>query len=390
MGLQAVPGFIGQSGFQHPVELMRNLTEAMYDKTGAFRLGQWVATPLVGQLGLGVTGGQMVIVGNESNQQGAYFIWSDGVDNLLFPSPSGSQRWDSLIMRVMDPQYGTISGSPRVTWEVVTGVAGAGAPRPDSDFNSGGPLYVPGAWVRVYDVRIDPADVVVNPVNVIWRLGYTRQSGGTQPVLSTARPGSPALGDTIYEYDTTLTWRWTGSAWTLASPYVRKILVGVATPTVTFSGIPANLSYLKVGITSRLTANSFRARSMLVRVNNDSTAGNYRSQSMQISGNAASFTATGGTETSLNLGLTTTAISNPGIWGTGEIRVTGWSNPHTKGVGIAWESVNPNDLGSGSSLKWSNHGAGAYVGNGPFNRLDFIPEEGNWEVGSEFTLIGEA
>jgi hypothetical protein len=46
MGLQSTPGYIGQTGFQTPVELDRNFVEALAGgKSGAFRYGDFAFTP---------------------------------------------------------------------------------------------------------------------------------------------------------------------------------------------------------------------------------------------------------------------------------------------------------------------------------------------------------
>ena len=215
MALQT-PAYIGVAGFATPVETDRNLVEAIFGRSGVIRPGHFAFTPLgSSQLGLSIAAGQAVLIGQESDQQGAYFVWSDAAETKLFNTPSGSPRIDSVILRVADSQYGTISGVPRAYWDFVPGVAsGSPVARPDSDFNSGGSKYVPGAWWRAADVRIDPTDVVVNPTYLSngLKTTYARTAGFTLCTSST-RPTDAAVGDRIYEIDTKKEYTWDGTYW---------------------------------------------------------------------------------------------------------------------------------------------------------------------------------
>src|SRR5688500_3969327 len=159
MGLQAAPAYIGQAGFQHPVELDRNLIEAIFGRTGVVRVGHFVVSVGVGTRAIAVSPGQAVLVGTENAQQGAYFVWSDATETFLLGAAVGNPRIDSLILRVIDPQYGSITGQPRAELEVVQGVSAASpVQRPDSDFNPGGTYYRPGAWHRLSNIRVNTTD----------------------------------------------------------------------------------------------------------------------------------------------------------------------------------------------------------------------------------------
>lgn len=213
MGLQTVPAYMAQTGFNHPAELDRNLLEGIFGRSGMLRYGDFAVTAVGGSLQINVAAGRACLVGSESAQQGAYFVWSDAAENLAVPAPAGSTRHDSLILRVVDPQYGA-SGTSRAEWEVVAGVAGAGAARPDSDFNSGGSQYKAGAWFRVANLVVNPGDTQLTSGDITDLRQWVR-TGGKSIALSTALPTDAAVGDEVYAVDTD-TWlhrRASGSWW---------------------------------------------------------------------------------------------------------------------------------------------------------------------------------
>lgn len=232
MGIQTAPGYIalnsdGVTPFQHPVELDRNMAEAMFRQSGALRGGDWGLTPTGTNQQLSIAQGFGFVNGIESAQQGGYFAWSDAAELKTFGAPSGSPRIDTLLLRVYDPQYGTLpSGTSRVQWDIVAGTPGATpAVLADSVFTSPGAQWVPGAWMKWAEVRINPGDTVIPagqiylPGSVVsgtgttWSAKYARQSGGVILCTSASRPASPALGDQIYETDTKRHNLWNGSAW---------------------------------------------------------------------------------------------------------------------------------------------------------------------------------
>jgi hypothetical protein len=225
MGLQTVPGYIGQAAYQHPVELDRNMLEGMFGRTGLLRVGDFTIAPTGTAQQISITAGRAFLLGAESLQQGGYFVWSDNTENKVFGPPSGSARIDSLILRVVDTQYGSDPGSPRAEWDIVAGVAsGSPTARPDSDFNTGGTFYKPGAWWRVADVRINPGDTVIPGGQITRNTRYVRLPGGVAMCTSTTRPSDPALGDRIYETDTKREFIWNGTAWTW--PYGKGLVGG--------------------------------------------------------------------------------------------------------------------------------------------------------------------
>jgi len=169
MVLQVVPGYIGQSGYNHPVELFRNQLKAVtaggkgYMKsTSDFQL-----TPSGAALTMGIAEGWAAIAGSESSSQGSYFVWSTGGDVVAWPGASGQPRIDSLLLRVIDKQYGTDASANGALWEVCQGTpAGSPTAIPDVEFEAGGDFYRPGAWWRVANVTISPGNTVMTATTI--------------------------------------------------------------------------------------------------------------------------------------------------------------------------------------------------------------------------------
>lgn len=161
MPLQSAPLAIANTTFDHPAELFRNLIKTMYGgRAGTLQPSHFSLTPVVGALQLTISSGGIVIPGTETAAaQGSYFAWSESDQTLAWPGPSASDRIDSLILRIADDQYGTIPGANGASWAVVQGVPGASpVARADSEFGVGGAFYVPGAWLRYANVRVNTTD----------------------------------------------------------------------------------------------------------------------------------------------------------------------------------------------------------------------------------------
>lgn len=158
MGLQSAPGFIlGGGTFQHPAELMRNIVQGLAGGAGKGTVvdNSFAFTPSGSVMQLTVGAGWAVIDGLENTSQGSYYAWSNASEVLAWPAHSSQGRWDALILRVIDKQYGTDPGSEGALWEIVQGTpAGSPAKIADAEFLSGGDFYRPGAWYRVADVLV--------------------------------------------------------------------------------------------------------------------------------------------------------------------------------------------------------------------------------------------
>jgi hypothetical protein len=161
MALQTVPAFIGQSGYQHPVELFRNLVGSLTGN-GKGLVGAntgFALTPSGSAMQMTVAAGAAVIDGNESTSQGSYYVWSPSSEVLAWPAASAQPRIDSLILRVIDTQYGSDASSPQALWQIVQGTpSGSPSAQPDIEFEAGGDFHRPGAWWRMANVLVEAAD----------------------------------------------------------------------------------------------------------------------------------------------------------------------------------------------------------------------------------------
>lgn len=218
MTLQTVPAYIGEVGYLHPAELDRNILESIFGRTGLCKYGDLALTPTGVNQQVSIAPGGAVLVGSESSTQGAYYAWNNAAETKTFGTPSAGARVDALLLRVVDKQYGSDPGLSRAEWDIVAGTSGVTTARPDSDFNSGGGFYKPGAWFRVADVRIDPGDTVIPGNKITHNLRYTRASQGGILCQSTARPTDAVLGDTAFEVDTKQQIWWDGTAWSYLPP----------------------------------------------------------------------------------------------------------------------------------------------------------------------------
>jgi hypothetical protein len=177
MGLQLAPGYIGQGSFATPVELDRNVAAAIAGRrTGAFRYNDFALAPSVSGMQMSIGLGNAIIMGGEtSSTQGAYHVWSSATDILSWPAAAGSPRYDTLLLRVIDLQYGTDASPNGAYWQVVSGVAsGSPVPLADSVFATGGAQHRPGAWWRVADVLVPASVTNLSTATVVNKRRYCR------------------------------------------------------------------------------------------------------------------------------------------------------------------------------------------------------------------------
>lgn len=213
MGLQVVPAYIGEALFANPVENDRAILASLFQRTGLIRPGHLAVTPTGTARQVSVAAGRAFLLGTETSTQGGYHIWSDGADTYTFAAAVGNPRIDTLISRAVDEQYGVDPGISRAEIEIVQGISAASpVARADSYFASPNAGYKPGAWYRLADVRINTVDGVLPAGQITQTLQYAR-TGGRTICTSATRPTDPALGDEIFETDTTFSKRWTGAAW---------------------------------------------------------------------------------------------------------------------------------------------------------------------------------
>lgn len=387
MGLQLVPLGIAnnndavpgpQTALQHPVELYRNLVKGLTLNTGVFHYGDFAVTPGTG-LTVNVAAGQAALLGVEATLQGSYFVWSQASEVLTIGSPSASTRYDSVILRVVDPQYGTITGNSRAYWDVVQGAPGAGVPRADSYFNSGGTAYIPGAWFRVADIRVVPAASSFTSPDITQNPQYIEAPGGVRFCTSTSRP-TPTLGKRIFETDTGLSWWYDGTAYRLAIPFKKTTLLATTAINVSFS-VPTNLRSLRLRYTARGDA-AFSNINVWLRINSDGGA-NYAHEAIAANNAAAPATVQGTSQTWGYSGNITAASNTAGRFGAGEVNIIGWNAPHNRIDALFQSGFMDQGVGA-----FAVSGMFEYAGNGPYSAVTLWPNSGNFIAGSEFVLEG--
>lgn len=213
MGLQAVANYIGEPGYQHPVENDRALIENIFGRReGVLGQNDFQVSQGTG-LAVTVAGGATVIKGRENTTQGSYFAWSSGSEQVAWPGASASSRWDTLILRVVDPQYGA-GATPGCGWEVIQGTPGSGVPPTDAEINS--TFYKPGAWQRILDQQVDPVDTSQIQVSkAIDRRKFGLSSSGN--ILVWSESLLPTTGNEVgqgaWTLDTKMFYIWNGSRW---------------------------------------------------------------------------------------------------------------------------------------------------------------------------------
>lgn len=168
-------------------------------------------------------------------------------------------------------------------------------------------------------------------------------------------------------------------------PY-RAIQTLLSTATsVSFTGIPSTLKTIEVTWCSRDDLAGFNADTLYMRVNNDA-GGNYRSNYIQVN-NASVVGATAVAQIRAAVGITARGGASAGVFGAGKIVISDWSAPHTGGLNWNFQSA---ILDSAVGTCWHQTGGGAYLGAGPYTRLDFFPDPSatNFVAGTQFKLVG--
>lgn len=385
MGLKVEPAYIGQTGYNHPVELDRNLLEGLFQRAGSLRYGEFALSQGVGTRAIAVSGGRYFILGAENAQQGGYFVWSDATETFLLAAAVGNPRWDTIIVRVIDDQYGSISGAPRAEFAVVQGVAsGSPTPRPDSDFNVGGSFYIPGAWSRLGDVRVNVADTGSIPTGQIDTMNrHVRPPNSNVLCLSTRRPTDPVLGDRIHEVDTDMRRMWDGTSWRQTEAWTKTIQLVSAAADINMTGIPSTLRRLSVTWGIRSTA-AAQAENLLMRVNNVSGNHGYNQTIQQNVTSSPSANSQGANH--FPVGIITAATAPAGVVGSGHVRVVNWHAPGGFRPHFIWQS---GAYGTTATNSYNEYGEGWYNAAGPYTSLRFLPLTGaNLDASSWVSVEG--
>lgn len=224
MTLQAVAGFLGQSGIQHPALLYRNFTSAFAGRrSGFYRHDDFVLTPSGSAMSLNVGRGDAFLMGTEGvSTQGGYYCWNNATETLAWPAAAASPRIDSLILRVIDTDYGADPAGSKAVWEIVSGTpAGSPVAVADSAFAPAGLYYHPGAWLRVADFTVGASITNLAAATLSHKRKYCRV-GRHCIGLSNDFPTDAVVGDQFTPLDGTyagVLYIYDGASWQRTSKF---------------------------------------------------------------------------------------------------------------------------------------------------------------------------
>lgn len=212
MPLNASALEIGSPGFQTLVQTDRQFITGIFGN-GSFvlREGDFSVTPNSLSHAVDISAGKAILAGGNATDQGSYFAWSDSGETIAWPAPSANPRIDTLVLRVADPQYGTVTGATGARWDIIQGVPTASpAARSDTEINT--TFFVPGAWLRIADIRLDSSDTGVIPGGKF----YKRQVARTTNIVDTNN--ADAGGTTSTTFTASLTGASTNASATFVAP----------------------------------------------------------------------------------------------------------------------------------------------------------------------------
>lgn len=216
--------YIGANNYQNSVNSDRKLAE--YLSMGSSGIsgvtpGSFAVGTVAGQhqVTVGGAGSRAFLAGkNTPASQGAYHAWADAAEPVNMPTPQSNPFIATVILRVTDPQYGTVTGLVGARIDVVSGTP-ASSPQPISDAAIDAISGAPGGWTRLADVRINTTDTGAIPVGQITdtRTFLPDRAGDPLQCLSTQRPVG-VRGRTIFEIDTGRILIYDGTNWVYPNP----------------------------------------------------------------------------------------------------------------------------------------------------------------------------
>jgi len=381
------PGWLQNAGATHTAVQMRNYIAGLAGGASA-------SAALTGRGGVNISLGNKLVVtqtgspsmavivrsgvawvpGTEAGSQGSYGVLNDADVTLSISAAHPTlPRIDIVAFKVQDTQYsGAVNSCSLV---VVTGTAAGSPSAPAAPANS----------IVLANVAVAAAATSITNANITDKRTWLTGAGGIMVCTSGTRPaaGTVGAGQVIYESDTTFIYRTDdgGTTWTkLPFKYTASQVLGASAASVTFSGIPTNLKKLSIRFTARCdVVTTFQ--SMSIKINNDGGA-NYNSQTLQGSGSTAASSLISASTNGF-IGLIPASTAAAGQFAGGQIEIEGWDSPHTnylsmQSMTILTGTVNAADIGGVQ-----------YTQAGPYNRIDFIPQAGNFIAGSAFYLTGE-
>lgn len=228
--------YIGANNYQNSVNSDRKMLEYLVGLgVSGVTTGSFAVTPVAGQhqASVGAANSRAFLHGrNTPSSQGTYHAWADAPEIVNLPVPQANPFIATLVLRMADPQYGTVVGAVGPRIDVVSGTP-ASSPIPVTDAAIDA-LGVPGGWTRIADIRINTADTGAVPIGqfVDTRLQLPDRAGDPFVCVSTNRPPG-VLNRTIFETDTKATgfyngttWRMTDSEWQAYTPTITNFAVG--------------------------------------------------------------------------------------------------------------------------------------------------------------------
>lgn len=215
MPLQATPSYIGATGYLTPVENDRQLIKNIFGRRqGVLGSTDFQVTQAPSGLAVRVNSGAAVCGDKEAATQGFYFAWSDSQEDVPWPGPSGQPRIDALILRIVDPQYGTTSATTGAKWEVVQGTPAASPTAPSDSVINNVTNNKPGAWMRIADVRINTSDTTSIPAARITDRRIYASSGTLLAATESQLPTvGVQMGQSALTIDSKYYFVWSGSSW---------------------------------------------------------------------------------------------------------------------------------------------------------------------------------
>ncbi len=219
MPLKASAAYVGASAFETLIETDRQLIRRLFgSRPGFIEPSDFLVTPGTG-LAVNISPGGYVLRHRENNSQGFYFAWSDDPETLPWPTASTEPRIDTLLLRVADPQYGTVSGAVGARWDILQGTPAA-TPLTIDDATINSTYRVPGAWERVVDVLVPAGATSFVPGNIGHRDRKTALTGALLPVPNAAARPTVGLYDgyQIWRSDIDVIEVYNGSAWVQQTP----------------------------------------------------------------------------------------------------------------------------------------------------------------------------
>lgn len=189
---------IGPGLYQNLAEMDRLLIDSIASRTHGVMFSSGTSASTVPDLQVTPGSGHTVNIGvgravireKTSGQtgRGSYFAHSDAVENRSLPAPGSNPFIATVIMRVYDPQYGTVT-TPGPAIEVWKGTE-ATSPVALTDAAIDAQANTFGGWIRLADVRVNTGDSGAVPAG---QVTDRRTPGGFGRInaLSTARPLNP-------------------------------------------------------------------------------------------------------------------------------------------------------------------------------------------------------